>query len=309
MRNLRSLATPRWMHWTSVDAGAGDGGGGAGGADGGAGGGAAGGGDGGAAAAWYEGLTDEGLKTNPSLQNFKTLDEIAKGYVSLEKRFGIEPNRRLDLPADPNDAEAMRAVYERLGAPKDADGYGFKLDDKATEGDKALVGGFSKLGHEIGLSVTQAQKLMTFMGDQVKADTEAQATAMATRAAEGKAALQKEFGQAFEARSREIDGLVAKYAEPELAEALKGEKLHGFPNLAKFLGKVLERMAEPGSAGGQAGDGARQEGVMTPAQAKAAVATLEGDSVKGKALREKDHPQHKAVVAERQVLLAMTVAK
>jgi hypothetical protein len=44
---------------------------------------------------------------------------------------------------------------------------------------------------------------------------------------------------------------------------------------------------------------------MTPAQARAAVATLEGDAVKGKALRERDHPQHKAVVAERNRLLGL----
>jgi hypothetical protein len=39
------------------------------------------------------------------------------------------------------------------------------------------------------------------------------------------------------------------------------------------------------------------------------VTALEGDPVKGKALRDKMHAQHAAVVAERSKLLAMTVVK
>ncbi|HEV2530950.1 hypothetical protein [Phenylobacterium sp.] len=225
--------------------------------------------------------------------------------MNLEQRYGIDPARRIDLPADPEDAEGMKAVYAKLGMPEKPDGYGFKLDDKATDADKGLVGAFGETAHKLGLSVKQAQGLMEFMGTQVAADQEAATAALAERATAGKAALEKEFGQAFEPRLREIRGLVEKYGDPELAEAVKGDNIHGYPNLAKLLGKLVERMAEPGAAGGQSGDADTGARAMTPAQARAAVQSLNADPVKGKALTDKDHPQHAAVVAERSRLLAM----
>jgi hypothetical protein len=318
MRNLRDLPSTPWLTRNSADAGAGEGAGG--GAAGDAGGAGAGGGAGGAGGAggdagggvaqpFYEAFTDANLKTSPVVQRYKTVEELAAGYVSLEKRFGIDPNRRIDLPADPADAKAMREVFEKLGAPKDAEGYGFKLDDKATDADKALVGGYTKVAHELGLSVNQAKGLMEFMDGQVKADAAANTEAMTQRGVEGKAALETEFGKAFEPRLREIRALVTKEGEPELAKALEGDNAYQYPNLVKLLGKVLDRMAEPGSAGGQSGDAAGDDRALTPSQALGAVRALEADPIKGKALLDKTHPQHKAVVEERVRLLAMSEAK
>jgi hypothetical protein len=117
---LRTISTHLTKSICSVEGGAGgDGGGGGGGGDAAAAAAAAAAAGGGGSAAYYESFTNEGLRTNPSVQNFKTVEELAHGYVSLEKRFGIDPARRLDLPADPErQRRHAGGVFEKLGLPE-----------------------------------------------------------------------------------------------------------------------------------------------------------------------------------------------
>lgn len=299
----------RWMSTNSIDdpaagAGAADGGGNSGGgnappaADAGAG-----------DKPWYEMLASEPLRANPSLQLFKNHDELANAYVSLEKRFGIDPARRIDLPADPADAKAMREVWAKLGLPEKADGYGFKLDDKASDADKAMLGKFTEAAHAAGMPKAMAEASMKFWMEQTAAADQARADAFTAQAAEGKAALQKEWGGAYDQKAKEIGQALVKYGDADLVAELDGDKLGNYPNLARMIGKMLDRMAEPNAAGGEGGDADRGARALTPNQAKAAVSVLESDPVKGKALRDAAHPMHKAVVAERLALLAQTEAK
>jgi hypothetical protein len=307
------------------DAGASGGGGAAGGAggagagagaEGGAGGAGAGGagqgaGQGGAVAAYYESFQDNDLKTNPAVQRYKTVEELAKGYVSLEKRFGVKPEQRIDLPADPNDKAAMRAVFAKLGMPEKPEGYGMALDDKATDADKAMLGDFTAKAHELGLPADMAKGVMDFWMGKVAETAQAQQAAQEERATQGKAALTKEWGAAHDSKTKEITTLLEKYGGDT---GLTKDNLHMFPQVALMLGKMVDRMAEPGVMGGvNAGDGARTAGFegqrLSPAQASAALRALEADPIKSKALFQKDHAMHDAVLEERRRLGIMADGK
>ena len=240
------------------------------------------------------------------MQLFKSPEELAKGYVSLEKRFGVDPARRIDLPADPNDKDGMRAVYARLGLPESPDKYGLALDDKATDADKAMLGDFTKAAHELGLPADMAKGVMGFWMAKVAEANAAAEAAQTAQASAGVEALKKAWGLAYEPKLKEIGRALSTYGDPELQKALEGDAIGRFPNLAQMLGKMLDRMAEPGGAGGLSGEAAGADRAMTPDQAKAELRKLESDPVKGKALRERDHPQHKAVVAERNRLHGFT---
>lgn len=258
-------------------------------------------------APFYEGFADDALKTSPAIQRYKTPEELAGAYVNLEKRFGIDPARRIDLPADPNDAEGMRAVYAKLGLPEKADGYGLKMPDGATDSDKATLAGFADTAHKLGLPPSMAKGLFDWWAQQGADQVTAQEAAVTERVRTGNEALKTEFGQAYEQKTRELDGFVEKYFPKEIAEALKGDGKGMYPNLVRGLAKILDAVAEPGKLDGGTGALAGKFGdpVLTPAQAKAAVRTLEGDPVKGKALTDRNHPQHSEVVKERSRLLAM----
>lgn len=307
MRDLRTLTPPRRWMTTTIEAEGGAGAGAGAGAGEGAGGGAGGAGEG--AAAYYEAFQNADLKTHPSIHNFKTPEELASGYVNLEKRFGIDPARRLDLPADPNDKEGMRAVYARLGLPDKVEGYGFTLEEGASEADKGMLERFTKNAFEAGMPKSMADAAVKFWLGEVANAKAAEVEAFKAQAAAGVSALKADWGAAYETRSKEIGRLLNELGDKDLVAELDGEKLGNYPNLARFLGKMLDRMAEPGSAGGQSGDGAAGDRPLTPTQAEGAVRALEGDPIKGAALRDRSHPMHKAVVDERTRLLSMTTPK
>lgn len=300
------------------DAGGGGDAGGAGGAGGGAGGAGAEGGAGGAggagaaagsAAAYYEAFGDNDLKTHPSVHRYKTPEELAKAYVNLEKRFGVNPDQRIDLPTDPNDKAAMRAVFSKLGLPEKPEGYGMALDDKATDADRAMLGDFTTKAHELGLPADMAKGVMDFWMGKVGEAQAAQVAAQEARATEGKATLAKEWGAAQDSKTKEVTGLLEKYGE---GTGLTKENLHQFPQVALMLGKMVDRMAEPGVMDGKPGEMARGgfEGQrLSPAQAGAALRSLEADPIKSAALFDNTHAMHASVIAERNRLSAMRDGK
>jgi hypothetical protein len=288
----------------------GSGAGGEAGAGGAAGAGAEGAGGGGAAAAYYEAFGDEGLKVAAAGWGFKTPQDLAQGYANAEKRLGVSPDQLITLPKDPADQAAYDAIYAKLGRPEKADGYGFKLADNATDADKAMMGKFADVLHKAGLNTSQAKVVGEFINEQTQAQQTAAEAAFTAQAAEGKAALQKDWGGAYDAKAKEIGNLITKYGDESLAKELEGEKLGNYPNLARFLGKVLDRMAEPGNPGGGSGDAGGADRPMTPTQAKAALAAMEAPgSEAAKALFDNGHPQHAVVIAQRSRLLAMADGK
>lgn len=299
---LKTLTT-NWV--TSIDGegagagGSGDQAGGAGGGDGG----------GGAPAPFYEGFTREALKTSPTIQAFKTVEDLAFGYESLVKRMGIEPERRLDLPKDPADKEGWKGVWKRLGAVDKPEDYGFKLGDGATEADTALVTDFAKTAAEMNMPKDMAAGALKWWEGKVAEAQAAQKAAFEAERAEGEGVLKSTWGQAYEQRTREVGRLLAEFetgaktpAEKAVASALAkdlGGNLGNYPGLALFLGSMLDRMAEPGVAGGQTGDAAGGDRAYTPAQAKAEARKIEAHP----GFLDKMHPEHKALVDQRLKLL------
>lgn len=250
----------------------------------------------GPATPWYEGFKDEAVRTSPVIQKFSDPEALAGAYVNLEKRFGIDPNRRVDLPADPKDEAGWQAVWAKLGRPDKPDGYGFQLGEGATDADKQLVTDYAATAHKLGLNADQARGAMQFLIDQQAKSADASKMAFEARAREGRAELHKEWGQAYETRVKDIAGAVRQYGDEALAKELDETGIGNYPNLAKMISRMMERMAEPGSLPGRSGEAAPiNRGPLTPAQAQARLRELETNP----ALRDRNHPQHKALVEER----------
>lgn len=245
------------------------------------------------------------MRTSPTIQRYKSAEELAAGFLSLEKRFGVAPERRIDLPENMDDAEAMRAVFTRLGLPDKAEGYGLAMPEGSTDDDKALLGSFTEAAFKLGVPGSQAKGLFEWFAKTGAERALAEQAASTARLEEGNAALQKAWGGAFDQTQRELDTFIEANFSPANAKALSRENRGMYPELMQDLAKLVGKIAEPqtaGPGGGGADGGDRQ---MTPDRAKAAVRELEADPVKGKALMDNTHPQHKAVVKERSRLLAM----
>jgi hypothetical protein len=252
------------------------------------------------AAAFYEAFGDKGLAADQTVQKFTSAEEMARSYVNLEKRFGVPPERRIDLPEDVTNAEAMRGVWSKLGLPEKADGYGFKLADGSTEADNAMLGKYVEKAHAVGLPTAQARQMLEWWVSENAAAQQAAVDAEKERRTNGEARLKTAFGGAYDARMREAKNIIARY-DPKGETGFSEANLALFPQLTEMLIRMSDKMAEP--EGGLGGETEQTERPLTPAQANAKLNELALDKAKQEALMNSQHPAHKAVLAERTKLL------
>lgn len=250
---------------------------------------------------WYSGLPDD-LKGQPGVTRHASLTDAIQAGIAAEKRLGVPADQLVRLPTKPEDKEAIATIMKALGAPEAVDGYQINLRDGAGDDEKATLAGFVKHMHEtVGPVPPQIlQAATTWWEGQVAAAEEAENAAIAKFAGEAEATLKTEWGAAYDTTKLEIGKLISELGGQALVDELNLDaKLGSHPDLARFLKKVVDLRVE----GVDKGDGQRGDvgtGKMTPSEAYAARAALEGDDAKRKALFDKSHPQHAAVVAERQ---------
>lgn len=258
---------------------------------------------------WFSALAPE-LQQDRNVTKYESLDAFAKAHQHALKRFGSkDPERLLEVPASPDDKEGWTALYRALGAPETVDGYGIQMPEGSTDADKAA---FAELAGEmlaVGVTPAQFAPVIAKFG-QVLLNYEEQRVAMADQQAEAdKRMIGELFGEREPILKKDIGGLIreafAGDEDPSKAIAALDEKRWGGdPYMMRLLAHVVDKMAEPGGLpGGQprtAGDG-----VLTPYAAQGKLAELHADPAKMKAMKDRNDPQHKTVIAERNNLLKM----
>lgn len=102
----------------------------------------------------------EGIRDLVSKKGYKSVEDLGNAYVNAQKKLGVDPDRLLTIPKD---GESWDGVFNKLGRPETPDGY--EWDVQAPEGitiDDGILGEFGTLAHELGLSKTQAKKLVEY---------------------------------------------------------------------------------------------------------------------------------------------------
>jgi len=223
------------------------------------GGGGGGGDDGGAGDDWLGGLSEE-LRSDGSMKPYlesKDLGALVTDYIGTKRMMGSRipipgqdagddamkefREKLINVPGvamipDAEDADGMAGLWNKLGRPETAEEYGIGKPENLPDGvdwSDDQVGGFLKLGHEIGLTKTQAQRLMDYQVQEATAASEAEAE----RTTQGKAALQSEWGAALNQNMGIARAFLAETMPPDEA-AFYGGLLEANPALAKALHKA-----------------------------------------------------------------------
>lgn len=255
-------------------------------------------------AAFYEAFADKQLAADPRLHRFASGEELAKSYIALEHRFGIPPERRIDLPEDmANDEQMREAVWSRLGLPGTPEGYNLKLAEGASAEDTQLLGSFLGAAHKAGVPTPQAKAMLEWWVGESRARLQASNEAFAQRKADGEAELRKAFGNAYDDRMREAANILKRY-DPEGKTTLTAEMLTTVPHWTQMLIRMSDRMAEPEGGLGGLAETEATERPLTPAQAQGKLNEFNLDQAKQQALHDAKHPAHAAVLAERNRLLS-----
>ncbi len=256
---------------------------------------------------WQDGLAGD-LATDPLFRSYKTVDDLAKAHAHLTKLKGATAAELLKIPNKPQ-AEApddWAPIHKALGVPDDPKDYKIELAPEAAADTPELANILRELGGKAKLTPEAMGTVVETLNALSKKAEEAEVAERAALAKETNEALTKEWGAAFEGNKRAIGKLMRDANGGQLDEAALADledKLASNLTLSRVLAYAVSKMAEPEAPEG-AGKETGAPKAMTPTQATAALNAFHADPEKMAALQNRNHPQHKAVLAERSNILA-----
>lgn len=218
----------------------------------------------------WAGTFKEDIRSYVAQKGFKTPESLAESYKHLENRLSSLPpeNRTLVLP-EKMEGDAARAIFERLGTPKDAKGYEFTRGEGV---DPTFMDWAEGTFHKNNLTKAQAQGVVQAYSDYEKSMQTAQAENRANSIKQATATLQKEWGNQYESNLNLADqGAKILGLDNKTLEMIGS--LQGRDTILKTLQKIGVSVGESNFVDGGQG-GAK---TMTPEQASAEIQALMTD--------------------------------
>lgn len=244
------------------------------------------------ATSWLESLPED-LRGSQSLQNFKSVEDLAKSYVHQQPLIGAD---KLVKPSKDAQKEDWDAFYTKLGRPESPDKYDFS-ETKIPDGvrvEESDIKEFMADAHSVGLTKAQAATLfhnhMTRFGEKV---SELQRQ-FEQRNSENDKVLRKEFGQDYDNRIAIAAQAMEKFGSKQMVEKFEAVGLAKDPDLVKAWAEVGKYLAEDTLVPGVGTSGFK----MTPAEAMAEISAKRLDPEFQKAHNDAMHPGHKDAVAK-----------
>ncbi len=238
-----------------------------------------------------EGL-GEGVKDHPSITRYKSVEELAKGHLELEKTVGL---KGVLVPSDGSSDEVKANFYKAIGRPELAEGYSNPVVDNLHAGVKAIseanVKGYKEKAFELGLSEKQAKGIMDWhlglssqrLTDWDKLQEDEKNTAAT--------ALRNRWGASYDEKLALSNGLIKKFGNKDLISKLEESGFGSNPDVIELLASIGTQLSED-----TLGDLGRSGMGMTPEQAKLEISTVtkqimetkQDDPIYKELLRKKD---------------------
>lgn len=252
---------------------------------------------------WIDSLPDGDTKTwavTKGLQN-GTIENVLGSYHNLERVMGADKaGRTVVLLGDEPTDEQTNEFFTKLGRPKEAKDYAFKLPEGET--DTARLDAMRLSAHALGITDKQFTGLAEADGTFLAALAQANTDQAAISAADATAALKKEWGAAYDKKVAGIDVAAEKLGfSKEHLEGLRSAM--GPVEAMKFVDGLNTRM---GDHDFDSGDPV-VPGFLTPEQARLKLSELTTSKEFMDAWTNKQHPGHAAAV-EKKARLSRMVA-
>jgi hypothetical protein len=236
---------------------------------------------------WREGL-DESIRSHPSLSNFKDVPDLAKSWISAQKLIGRD---KIPVPGEKATKEDWDMVFDRLGRPKNADGYVIP-DMKLPEGYPApsveFLKGLKAKAHELGLLPAQVNNLYQWFMDNEIAQFNQYSEKRNTDRVNAETALRRVWGKAYEQNFAIAEQVVNKYGTEDFINKLKASGLNNDPDMIQFISTMAKGFQEDQIHGKPVGL------TLSPDEAKAEIKKIQAEAISNKnhAINDKRHPEH-----------------
>ena len=226
----------------------------------------------------------EGLRDEPSLQPFDSVDKLAKTYVNAVKKIGGNPDNLVSLPQE---GESWDSLYNQLGRPEQPNGYDFG-DDNGTLDD------YREFAHQTGLSQNQAENVLTLFSDIQEEEENQQVKSKEDLKLNTKIDLQKEWGKNYDGKVDMATRAFAQFSSPELRSVINQSGLGNHPEMIRAFSKIGEQLGEDSLVVGS-GLGSTQ---LSPQQAREEINKRYADKEFSESYRDNRNPGHKSAMAD-----------
>ncbi len=224
-----------------------------------------------AAAPWYEGFADSGVKDWVASIGAQSAEAVAAKALNLERMLGADrAGRTVVVPKAPDDP-AWGEVYAKLGRPADPAGYQLQVPDGQSPEFATTA---AQWFHKAGLTRTQAESVSSQWSEYVRAQLSSQQAAEQDALRKEHDTLKQAWGDgpSYLAQREIARRAAVKLGLDEGAiDAL--EKVTGFSKVMQALAKVGEMTGEDKAFG--VGDSTGL--TMTPEAARGRKAQLMAD--------------------------------
>jgi len=230
---------------------------------------------------WPEGIEDS-LKGEASLKSFVdpegniNVANLAKSFVNTKKQMGSD---KAVLPNENSSDEEVNAFWDKLGFQSDKEQYSInKVDDSKL--DEKFMGDLKEFAYEHKVPVETANKLASFLHNQVvegeKEAKETQTTSINT----GLDEIKTEYGQAYDQKLGVAKRVLSEVVKDEsVIKAFEDPMIGSNPNIIRALVKIGESLYKEDNFNGGAG-----KEVFSPDEAQEKINMIMGN---------KDHPYNK----------------
>ncbi len=200
--------------------------------------------------AWGAQLSKE-LKENKdavkALAKFEDISGLANSYLELEKKLGTMAT----IPGEKASKEELDAFYKRLGKPEAAEKYSFKQEREAEKS-------FAKAAFEANLSDSQAKAMFDFVVKAGESQQQLYKQMIVQQAKETDAALQKEYGNLFQAKMENYTKALKLFGDEAVFKQMEDTGLAYNQSFVRMFVKIGEALGESktalaDAAGGQTG--------------------------------------------------------
>lgn len=219
---------------------------------------------------WVKGLPDE-IREIATDKGWKTPMDAIASYRSLERIMGAEKAGRpvVVLPGDEADDDAWKGVYDQLGRPEKAEGYGLdKLEGADPDFSKWAGETFLEAGVSERQATSIAEKWQAYQAELATRE-EAQFTERAEREF---AELKKDWGQDFDSKI-ELGRRFAAQAGIDADKLASIERVLGTKDLLSMFANMGARLGEDAMPAGRQ----RAEVQATRETALQEITKLKGD--------------------------------
>ena len=236
-----------------------------------------------------------GLKDDPNITKYTSVEELAKGHVNAAKSIG-------NNVAIPGKDEDWGPFWDKIGRPPAADQYELPevegADQLSQNPDDAA--NYAKKAHELGLTQRQMAGLWQHYQKSAVEYMNGFQEQQAAENQQGQLALQKEWGQAYDQKLSEAQAAVKEFGSDELVNLLNDTGFGDHPVLIKAFASIGEAMRNDKMYG--RGDDMRS-GALSPGMAQQEIADLNLNAEFMNAYMNGENAGHAEAVKKMQALM------